>query len=115
MLYKELEDKGVKGNIEVNQVIYVIPDGNRARRIRDTYKEVEKWVVTKVGRRYFYAKKEGGYEIQFEIYCGYIKDKSEFSANYKVFLTESDYLFEYTCYKMNKRDIARYRECMLNI
>ena len=113
-LYKHLENKPIKNYLEINQEVYVIPEGNRARYCKNPYDNMEKWIVSKIGKKYFYAK-YGEIEKQFELYCGYIKDKSEYAAEYKVFLSKGDYLFEYTCWTMNKRDVDRYIESLKNL
>lgn len=114
-LYEYLENEPLKEHITLNQVVYVIPDGNRARKVKNPYEIVEEWEITKIGRKYFYAKNSKDYVKLFEIYCGYIKDKSEYGADYRVFLNKADYLFEYACWMMDKRDLQRYKECLDNL
>ena len=72
-------------DFKVGQAVYVI-------KYKSDNPLVEEWTVTKVGKKYLYAKSVSGFEYVFELPFSdkndYLVQKSEYSPDYYLYKTE---------------------------
>lgn len=83
--------------ISVGQTICLKPVGNMTRHLNgnilDAIREVK---VTKVGRKYFYTDRFNNKKFSLEE----MRDVSEYSAEWKVYLSKQDIIDEIECDKL---------------
>jgi len=87
--YDHIDEGAIKDFVSVGQLIYLVPDGNSARYIKDDiYNHVKEMKVSKVGRKYFHL--EGDDFNKYGSRRGYISDISNYSAECFIFLSKKD-------------------------
>ena len=91
-------------DFKVGQTVYVRLYGNAAEG-KSEDKIIEEWIVTKVGKKYLYAKpKEGwGRDVIFEKrrYDDNFVNKTEYSISYVIYLDKQDILDEMEYFKLS--------------
>lgn len=85
-------------NAKVGDTVYIRLDGNAARCIRTDEELIQEWKVTRIGRKYIYAKRQGDVrDTCFEFFEGYRNmhpgrwvEKSEMVPDYLLYFSKQE-------------------------
>lgn len=94
-------------DFEVGQTVWIELRNNKARGLPED-KLIEEWEVTKVGRKYLYAKEKSKFGYEYGFYSrgdNYMVEHSDYTPDYYLYKTKEEIETEFD--KRNKEKAIR--------